>query len=77
MGVSEQMNDFCARISSVTGLARPGVMAVLELGESGATVPFIARYRKEASGGMDEVQVRLVLKLGQELQELEKRRSAM
>ncbi|HPV03881.1 MAG TPA: Tex family protein [Myxococcota bacterium] len=77
MGVSEQMNDFCARISSVTGLARPGVMAVLELGESGATVPFIARYRKEASGGMDEVQVRLVLKLGQELQELEKRRSAI
>lgn len=77
MDLSQQMDAFCVRISQSTGLARSGVMAVLELGQSGATVPFIARYRKEATLGMDEVQVRLVLKLGQDLQELEKRRSAI
>lgn len=77
MDLSQQMDAFCVRISQSTGLARSGVMAVLELGQSGATVPFIARYRKEATLGMDEVQVRLVLKLGQDLQELDKRRSAI
>ena len=33
------------------------VSAVLKLLEGGATVPFISRYRKEATGGLDEVQV--------------------
>jgi len=35
--------------------------AVLALGAEGATVPFIARYRKEATGGLDEVAVLAVL----------------
>ena len=35
--------------------------AVLKLAEGGATVPFIARYRKEETGGLDEVQIRAVI----------------
>jgi protein Tex len=42
------------------GLERAGVAAVVELLGSGATVPFIARYRKEATGGLDEVAIRRI-----------------
>ena len=38
-----------------------GVAAVLRLTEEGATVPFIARYRKEATGALDEVEIRAVI----------------
>ena len=42
------------------GLSLPlrGVIAVLDLLDDGGTVPFIARYRKEATGNLDEVQIR-------------------
>jgi len=39
----------------------PGVAAVLRLTEEGATVPFIARYRKEQTGALDEVEIRAVI----------------
>jgi len=42
----------------------------------GATVPFIARYRKEATGGLDEVQIRAIEERNGYLQELETRRQA-
>lgn len=48
--------------------------AVLELAADGATVPFIARYRKEKTGGLDEVQIRRVLDLNETWIELNKRR---
>ena len=35
-----------------------GLIAVIELLDDGGTVPFIARYRKEATGNLDEVQIR-------------------
>ncbi len=35
-----------------------GLVAVIELLDDGGTVPFIARYRKEATGNLDEVQIR-------------------
>ena len=35
-----------------------GLMAVIELLDEGGTVPFIARYRKEVTGNLDEVQIR-------------------
>src|ERR1700690_674359 len=38
-----------------------GVAAVLRLAEGGATVPFIARYRKEQTGALDEVAIRAVI----------------
>jgi len=42
-------------------IAFSGAAAVLELAKDGATVPFIARYRKEKTGNLDEVQIRTAL----------------
>lgn len=51
------------------------VTNTVELLEGGATVPFISRYRKEATGSMDEVKVEAVLDMLQELKELQKRKA--
>src|SRR5262249_20034932 len=51
-----------------------GVAAVVKLLAEGATVPFIARYRKEATGGLDEVQVRAIEEKRAYVIELEDRR---
>lgn len=53
---------------------RKHVAACLRLLDEGATIPFIARYRKEATGGMDEVAVHTVQKRHQELTEIDKRK---
>lgn len=53
---------------------RKHVAACLRLLDDGATVPFISRYRKEATGGMDEVTVHTVQMRHQELTELDKRK---
>jgi len=53
------------------------VKAAVELLDGGATVPFIARYRKEATGGLDDIQLReLEYRLGY-LRELQERRQAI
>jgi uncharacterized protein len=49
--------------------------AVLELAAEGGTVPFIARYRKEKTGGLDEVQIRNVIEANETLNEINKRRA--
>ncbi len=49
--------------------------AVLELAAEGGTVPFIARYRKEKTGGLDEVQIRQVIESNETLTEINKRRT--
>ncbi len=51
-----------------------GIEAVLSLKEEGGTVPFIARYRKEKTGNLDEVQVREAIDLADDFTELQKRR---
>ncbi|HAA47659.1 MAG TPA: RNA-binding transcriptional accessory protein [Synergistaceae bacterium] len=53
------------------------VEAVLELLGNGATVPFIARYRKEATGSLDETAIRAVRDRAVQLEELDKRRKAI
>ncbi|MCM1521201.1 MAG: RNA-binding transcriptional accessory protein [Muribaculaceae bacterium] len=53
---------------------RKHVAACLRLLDEGATVPFIARYRKEATGAMDDATVHAVLTRHQELTELDKRK---
>jgi uncharacterized protein len=53
------------------------VASVLELANGGATVPFIARYRKEATGNLDEVVIQAILDRAAELKELEERRGAI
>jgi len=49
--------------------------AVLELAAEGATVPFIARYRKEKTGNLDEVQIRAVIEANDTYQEIVKRKT--
>ncbi|WP_437321951.1 Tex family protein [Sorangium sp. So ce385] len=58
-------------------LPRHGVSAVAKLLAEGATVPFIARYRKEATGGLDEVQIRAIEERRAYLLELEERRGTV
>ena len=59
------------------GLAEKQVLATIQLLDEGATVPFISRYRKEATGSMDEVQVASVRDRFQQLRDLDKRRDAI
>ncbi|GAA0901897.1 Tex family protein [Rothia nasimurium] len=53
------------------------VRAAVELLDGGATVPFIARYRKEVTGGLDDTQLRLLEERLRYLRELEDRRAAI
>lgn len=53
---------------------RKHVAACLRLLDEGCTVPFISRYRKEATGGMDEVAVRAIAARHKQLSEIEKRK---
>ena len=51
------MSAFALLIASRTNISSRQVEAVLALFEEGATIPFIARYRKDKTGGLDEVQI--------------------
>lgn len=53
--------DCAAQVSQLTGLPIAAVKTVLRLSAEGATVPFLARYRKEATGALDETQLRSIL----------------
>ncbi len=53
----------------------PSALAVLRLAEEGGTVPFIARYRKEATGNLDEVAIQIVLKAKENWDEIVKRQT--
>ena len=46
------------RIADELGVRERQVSAAVDLLDGGATVPFIARYRKEATGGLDDAQLR-------------------
>lgn len=64
-------------VAQYSGIRRNQVDAVVKLLEEGATVPFISRYRKEASGGLDEVQVEDIRLLSTKFKEIEKRKEAI
>ena len=58
--------------------AKPAqIAAAIALLDEGATVPFISRYRKEATGGLDDIQLRLLEERLRYLRELEERREAI
>ncbi|MCK4534958.1 MAG: RNA-binding transcriptional accessory protein, partial [Syntrophobacterales bacterium] len=65
------------KIAQELQLTEKQVRAVLLLLEEGATVPFIARYRKEATGGIDEVNVISIRDRAEQLGTLDKRREAV
>ena len=68
------MSSLSQRITEALALPPRGVTAVLDLIEGGATVPFIARYRKEATGGLDEVQIRAIAERADYLRDLDARK---
>ena len=61
----------------ILGLPEDAVANVLSMAAEGATVPFMARYRKERTGNLDEVQISDIIKTESALQELEKRKTAI
>jgi len=68
---------FCQQIHLLTSLPKPRINKVLQLLDDGATVPFIARYRKELTGSMDEVAIESIKTSYTELQELQKRKATI
>src|SRR5690349_25058944 len=64
-------------LSTELSLPHHSVGAVVKLLAEGATVPFIARYRKEATGGLDEVQIRSIEERRTYVLELDERRRAV
>jgi len=68
---------YALRIATELQLRPHQIERVLELAGGGATVPFIARYRKEATGNLDEVQIQSVLDRASELKELDERRATV
>lgn len=71
------MKNYAALIAEELGLTEHQVKNTLDLLESGATIPFIARYRKEVTDSLDEVQIAAVRDLYAKWQELDKRRSVI
>jgi uncharacterized protein len=72
------MNDVhIKKISSELKLRESQVRAVASLLESGGTVPFIARYRKEATDSLDEVNITIIRDRLQQLDDLDQRRIAV
>ena len=69
--------NYSSHIAEQLGLGQRQVEKTIELLEQGATVPFIARYRKEATGSLNEVQITAIRDLLIRLKELDKRREAI
>jgi uncharacterized protein len=67
----------CALIAAELGVAAWQVRAAVDLLDAGSTVPFIARYRKEATGTLDDTQLRELDDRLRYLRELEERRAAV
>ncbi|MCK2128008.1 RNA-binding transcriptional accessory protein [Thauera aromatica] len=65
------------RIADELGVSPRQVIAAVQLLDDGATVPFIARYRKEATGGLDDTQLRTLEERLGYLRELEERRATV
>ncbi len=66
-----------SKIASELGLAAGQIQATAGLIAEGGTIPFIARYRKEATGSLDEVQITTIRDRLEHLAELDKRREAI
>ncbi len=69
--------DLIDKVSRELQLRQTQVKAVAQLLAEGGTIPFIARYRKEATGSLDEVEIASIRDRLQQLEELEKRRAAI
>jgi uncharacterized protein len=73
----ESLNRWVDKISEEFSLTKTVVAAVAELLAEGSTIPFIARYRKEKTGSMDEVMIANIRDRIEQLQELDKRKETV
>ena len=71
------MQQIVRQLAAEIKITETQVLAAVELLDGGATVPFIARYRKEATGGLDDVQLRELEARLSYLRELQERRVAV
>jgi len=70
-------NVYSTRIAQELKIALPGVEHTLALLAEGSTIPFISRYRKEATGNLDEVQITAIRDRADEMKALDERREAV
>src|SRR5580765_2586329 len=73
----QRMSNIEHKIAQEIAAKPDQVAAAVQLLDEGATVPFIARYRKEVTGGLDDTQLRLLEERLRYLRELEERRTAV
>lgn len=71
------MNLFAQRISGLLNISIKYVDNTLQLLDSGCTIPFISRYRKERTGGLDEVQIARISELNDQMKETSKRKETI
>lgn len=69
--------DFAQKIAAELGIQRQQAARSIELFDSENTVPFVARYRKEVTGGLDEAQLRTILERLTYLRNLESRKETV
>ena len=69
--------NIAGETSKALKISEKSVRAVLELTESGCTIPFIARYRKEMTANLDEVQISEIIDFSEKLANLDKRKRAI
>ena len=73
----ENLKIFTQLISNELHLPEHGVENTLKLLDEGCTIPFISRYRKERTGGLDEVQITAISNRIEQLQEIAKRKDTI
>jgi protein Tex len=71
------MLSISQRIANELNVKLPQVSAAIDLLDEGSTVPFISRYRKEVTGGLDDTQLRTLEERLRYLREMEERRAAI
>ena len=71
------MNIFTKIIAHQLSLPQDGVENTLKLLDEGCTIPFISRYRKERTGGLNEVQIAQISDLNEKLKEMAKRKETI
>ncbi|RXG24204.1 Tex family protein [Leeuwenhoekiella marinoflava] len=71
------MPTILSYLKSQTNLSESSIKNTLQLLEEDATIPFIARYRKERTGNLDEVQIGDIVKFKEQFETLEKRKATI
>lgn len=75
--MNQELDKIIQTLQKELSLPLKSIQAVVQLFEEGNTIPFIARYRKEATGNLDEVQIRDIQERLTYLKELESRKIAI